>query len=162
SWNYTAANIPVRLEHSNLDTSFFSLSFDYIVGYSDFYFCLAPPKIIVNKTLVGTRVNDTENKRDQFEISIGNSASTIKTFTTSDKGSTIANGSSDVVSLVDGSSYTITERVMNGSTLGDIANYNATYTCNNATTGTSVTIPSEAMIYNLTTKTRSFSINNVG
>lgn len=159
SWKYTPAKSPVRLKHRNLDDSPFA---DHIVGYSDFYFCLAPPKIIVNKTLVGSRVNDTENKRDQFEISIGNSASTVKIFTTSDKGSTIANGSSDVVSLVDGSSYTITERVMNGSTLGDIANYNATYTCNNATTGTSVTIPSEAMIYNLTTKTRSFSINNVG
>lgn len=159
SWKYTPAKSPVRLKHRNLDDSPFA---DHIVGYSDFYFCLAPPKIIVNKTLVGSRVNDTENKRDQFEISIGNSASTVKIFTTSDKGSTIANGSSDVVSLVDGSSYTITERVMNGSTLGDIANYNATYTCNNATTGTSVTIPSEAMIYNLNTKTRSFSINNVG
>lgn len=159
SWKYTPAKSPVRLQHRNLDDSPFA---DHIVGYSDFYFCLAPPKIIVNKTLVGTRVNDTENKRDQFEISIGNSASTVKTFTTSDKGSTIANGSSDVVSLVDGSSYTITERVMNGSMLGDIANYNVTYTCNNATTGTPVTIPSEAMIYNPTTKTRSFSINNVG
>ncbi|MGP5338108.1 hypothetical protein [Psychrobacter maritimus] len=159
SWKYTPAKTPVRLQHRNLDDSPFA---DHIVGYSDFYFCLAPPKIIVNKTLVGIRVNDTDNKRDQFEISIGNSSSTVKTFTTSDKGSTIANGSSDVVGLVDGSSYTITERVMNGSTLGDIANYNATYTCNNATTGTPVTIPSDAMIYNPTTKTRSFSINNVG
>lgn len=159
SWKYTNAKTPVRLQHRNLDNSPFE---NHIVGYSDFYFCLAPPKIIVNKTLVGTRVNDTEDKRDQFEISIGNSSSTVKTFTTSDKGSTIANGSSDVVGLVDGSSYTITERVMNGSTLGDIANYNATYTCNNATTGTPVTIPSEVMIYNPTTKTRSFTINNVG
>ena len=159
SWKYTPAKNPVRLQHRNLDDSPFA---DHIVGYSDFYFCLAPPKIIVNKTLVGTRVNDTENKRDQFEISIGNSSSTVKTFTTLGTASSIANASSEVVSLVDGSSYTITERVMNGSTPGDIANYNATYTCNNATTGTPVTIPSEAMIYNPTTKTRSFKINDVG
>ena len=159
SWKYTPAKTPVRLKHRNLDDSPVA---DHIVGYSDFYFCLALPKIIVNKTLVGTRVNDTENKRDQFEISIGNSSSTVKTFTTLGTASSIANGSSEVVSLIDGSSYTITERVMNGNTLGDIANYNATYTCNNATTGTPVTIPSEAMIYNPTTKTRSFSINNVG
>lgn len=159
SWKYTPAKTPVRLQHRNLDDSPLA---DHIVGYSDFYFCLAPPKVIVNKTLVGTRVNDTENKRDQFEISIGNSSSTIKTFTTLGTASSIANVSSQVVSLVDSSSYTITERVMNGNTLGDIANYNATYTCNNATTGTPVTIPNEAMTYNPTTKTRSFSINNVG
>ena len=162
SWPYTNANSIVRLRHTNFDRGFLALPRNHIVGYSDFYFCLAPPKVIVNKTLVGTRVNDTENKRDQFEISIGNSSSTIKTFTTLGTSSSIANVSSEVVSLVNGSSYTITERVMNGNTLGDIANYNATYTCNNATTGTPVTIPNEAMTYNPTTKTRSFSINNVG
>lgn len=49
---------------------------------------------------------------------------------------------------------------MNGSTLGDIAKYNATYTCTNATTGSTTVMPTAAMTYNATAKTRSFRLAN--
>jgi len=157
SWNYKTANSILNLKHNN---TLNETSGAHAVGYSDFYFCLAPPKIIVKKALNGARVNDTADKRDQFEVNVNREATTLNSFTTTGSGATVTTGSSSAVSLAESTSYTITERVMNGTTLGDIANYNATYTCNNATTGSTTVMPTTAMTYNATDKTRSFTLSN--
>lgn len=153
TWGPKAASSPFSMTHSN---EFSQYNGAHVIGYSDFYFCLAPPKLTVRKALTGTRVNSN----DQFEISVTGGSIAANSFTTTGTGSTITNGTSATLSLVESTSYTITERVMNGTTLGDIANYSATYTCNNATTGSSTVMPTTAMTYNATTKTRSFTLAN--
>ena len=159
-WGYKSANTPFIVTHGNTYSGASSTEStgNHLMGYSDFYFCLAPPKIVVKKALNGTRVNDTEAKRDQFEIKVTGGSIASNSVTTTGTGTTITNGSSNVISLAESTTYTITERVMNGSTLGDIANYNATYTCTNATTN-GTTIPTTAMKYDATAKTRSFTIS---
>lgn len=157
TWGYNTTNTPLNLKHSN---TFTERNSPHAVGYSDFYFCLAPPKLVVKKQLSGTRVNDTEAKRDQFEIKVTGGELANNTLTTTGTGATITNGSSSALNLAESTTYTITERVMNGMTLGDIANYNATYTCSNATTGSTTVMPTADMSYDATAKTRSFTITN--
>ena len=154
NWNYTLADIALNLKHNNITSE---VNSPHGVGYSDFYFCLAPPKLIVNKALNGTRVKTN----DQFEIVISGGSVATNSFTTTGAGSTITNGTSTTLSLAENNTYTVTERAMNGTTLGEIANYNATYTCSNATTGSTTVMPMTAMSYNPTTKTRSFTLSNV-
>ncbi|WP_299187467.1 hypothetical protein [uncultured Psychrobacter sp.] len=157
SWNYNIANTPLSLKHNNTKRE---INGAHIVGYSDFYFCLAPPKLVVKKVLNGTRVNDSNAKRDQFEIKVTGGSVASNSFTTTGTGSTITSNSSNVINLAESTTYTITERVINGSMLGDIANYNATYTCTNATTGSTTVMPTAAMQYDAAAKTRSFTIAN--
>lgn len=157
TWSYNLANIALNLKHNN---ALSETSGAHAVGYSDFYFCLAPPKIIVNKQLAGNRVNNTTSNRDQFSITISRGTTTLKTFDTSGSDQTITNGSSGVVDLAENNTYTITERVINSQNNGDIANYNASYTCTNATTGSTTVIPSGAMTYNAAAKTRAFTLSN--
>ena len=157
TWSYKIANSTASLEHSNVKSENNS---PHAVGYSDFYFCLAPPKLVVKKALSGSRINDTTAKRDQFEIKVTGNSLAANSFTTAGTGKTITKGTSAVLSLAESTSYTITEQVKNGDTLGDIANYGATYTCNNATTGSTTVMPTTAMTYNATTKTRSFTLAN--
>ena len=161
SWSYTKANSDVRLKHSNIDTSGISFSTNYIVGYSDFYFCLAPPKVIIKTELKGERIQDSGDNRDQFQIKATGGSIESNSFTTTGTGKTIINDSSAVLSLVENESYTITERVMNGTTLGNIANYNTTYTCTNSTTGIALNFSSGTMNEDSTTKTRSFDLSNL-
>ena len=162
SWGYKVANSVLSLRHNN---TLNEISAPHAVGYSDFYFCLAPPKLIVEKVLNGTRVNDSSSKRDQFEIRVTGGAIAANSFTTIGEGTTTNNNSSVVLNLAENApnttlTYTITERVMNEKTLGDIANYDATYNCNNATTGSTTLMPTTAMTYNSTDKTRSFTLSN--
>ena len=158
TWGYKATNSPFSLVHNNIFTQYDA---PHAVAYSDFYFCMAPPKVVVNKQLTGNRVNDTASNRDQFAISINNGASVVSSFETSGSGQTITNGSSGAISLSDGISYTITEKITNSLNNGDAANYNSTYTCSNNTTGSSTVMPTAAMTYNAATKTRSFTLANV-
>ena len=153
NWDYTLADIAHNLKHKKLLSE---VNSPHGVGYSDFYFCLAPPKLIVKKALSGTRVNSN----DQFEIVVTGGSVAANSFTTAGTGSTITNGTSATLTLAENTSYTITERAMNGTALGDIANYNATYTCTNATTGSNTIMPTSAMTYNATAKTRSFTLAN--
>ena len=67
AWNYSIANTTLNLKHNNTLTQTNS---PHAIGYSDFYFCLAPPKLIVKKALTGTRFNDSDTKRDQFNIKV--------------------------------------------------------------------------------------------
>lgn len=162
-WGYKAASTPFVVTHGNTFTgaSTTTSTGDHLVGYSDFYFCLAPPKLIVKKELNGNRVNDTDAKRDQFEIKATGGSIAANSFTTTGNAAAITINSSVVLELSENTSYKITERVMNGTILGDIANYEATYVCNNATTGSTTVMPTTAMIYDATNKTRSFSLSNV-
>ncbi len=157
-WDAQAANTPFITTHGNnyASASTTTSTGDHVVGYSDFYFCLAPPKLIVKKALSSTRVNTN----DQFEIAVSGGSLAANSFTTTGTGSTITNGTSATITLADSTSYTITERVMNGTTLGDIANYSATYICSNATTGSTTSMPTSAMSYNASAKTRSFTLSN--
>lgn len=157
AWSYNIADVFLDLKHSNTLTQRNS---PHAIGYSDFYFCLAPPKIIVKKQLDGNRVNDANINRDQFSISINNGATSLKTFETTGSGQTVTNDNSGVVDLTTSTTYTITERVTNSQNNGDIANYNASYTCNNATTGSTTAMPTAAMTYNAAAKTRSFTLSN--
>ncbi len=157
AWSYNIADVFLNLKHSN---AFTQRNSPHAIGYSDFYFCLAPPKIIVKKQLDGNRVNDTNINRDQFSVSINNGTTSLKTFETTGSGQSVTNDNSGVVDLTTSTTYTITERVTNSQSNGDIANYNASYTCNNATTGSTTTMPTAAMTYNAAAKTRSFALSN--
>jgi len=160
SWGYKAANSPLNLKHNN---TLNETSGAHAVGYSDFYFCLAPPKLIVKKQLSGNRVNNSANNTDQFEISINRGTSTLGSYTTTGSNATVTNASSEAISLAENTSYTITEKVRNGTngtTLGEIANYTASYSCTNATTGSTTVMPTTAMTYDAAAKTRSFTLAN--
>lgn len=161
-WGYKAAGTPFTVSHGNTYSKADNADRGiHTVGYSDFYFCLAPPKLIVKKELEGTRINDAANNTDQFQISVTDGSSFTNSFTTTGSGSTINNGSSSVLELNDNTTYTITERVMNSSTLGDIGGYSATYTCTNATTNSTTVMPSDDMTYDSANQTRSFTLSNV-
>ncbi|PKH65998.1 hypothetical protein CXF61_03670 [Psychrobacter sp. 4Dc] len=131
SWNYSSANTPLQLAHNNF---FSNTAGTHTVGYSDFYFCLAPPKLIVKKALNGTRFGTD----DEFEIStrVDENLTLLNQFTTTGDGSTLGNSSSSVQNLKENTTYTISERVTNG---GSINNYNATYNCLNSSTGSNST-----------------------
>ena len=152
TWSYKSTNSLVSSEHINTKSEIDS---PHAVAYSDFYFCLAPPKVLIKKQLNGARVNDN----DQFEVKVTGGTVANNSFTTTGTGKTINNGNSSVISLAESTSYKITERVVNG-TIGDIANYNATYTCSNATTGSTTAMPTAAMTYDAAAKTRSFTLAN--
>ncbi len=159
SWGYKTANSVLGLRHNNTINQ---TSAPHAVAYSNFYFCLAPPKLIVKKALNGNRVNDTNTNPDQFEISINRGTTVVNAVTTTGSGSAVTNNDNrNAVSIAENTSYKITERVMNGTILGDIANYEATYVCNNATTGSTTVMPTTAMSYDATNKTRSFTLANV-
>ena len=156
SWSYTKANSQVRLKHSNIDTSGISFYTNYIVGYSDFYFCLAPPKIIVNKLLSGGRVDNDDQFRIELRQTDNNAL--VQGFTTRGSGSNLTDNTSTITTLRDGFSYTVSESIVNGK----LVDYNTTYTCSNATTGTDVIFNSGAMITNDTGTLRTFNISGVG
>lgn len=155
SWRYTAANDSVSLKHSNVRKDSIALNRNHIVGYSDFYFCLAPPKIIVNTLLDGKRVDDNDQFR--IELSQSSDAEVIEAFTTTGLGSNVTDNTT-ITTLKDGFDYTVSERIINGKLL----DYSTTYTCSNATTGSDVTFSSGPMKVNAEENFRTFSINNVG
>ena len=161
TWGYKTADSVVNLKHSNEKRE---TSGVHATGYSDFYFCLAPPKVLVKKVLAGNRINDTDTNRDQFELSINRGTTAVNTVTTTGSGSAVTNNNNrNAISIAENTSYTITEKVRNGAngtTLGEIANYNATYTCTNATTGSTTVMPTADMTYNAANKTRSFTLAN--
>lgn len=165
-WNYKPALTPFTITHGNTYSGANTTSSgNHIVGYSDFYFCLAPPKVVVKKALNGARIIDTGNNSDQFEISVNenttpqNTTPPLGSFKTTGSGATVTNDSSSAITLAEGKIYTITEQVKNGTTLGDITNYDATYTCTNATTGS--TIVTTPITYDASNKTRSFGLSGL-
>ena len=127
----------------------------------DSYCYTTPPKLTVTKVLSDDRINNKSSDRDQFEISIKEGTTTLNSFTTSGSGKTITpgTGTSGLVTLKENTLYTVTERLT--STSRNISNYNANYACTNATTGSTTVMPTGAMTYNTTDKTRSFTLLNV-
>ncbi|MDN5566751.1 MAG: hypothetical protein L0G25_08070 [Psychrobacter sp.] len=95
-----------------------------------------------------------------ISIEVTGGAIAANSFTTTGTGSAVNNNSSATLSLKENTSYTITERLSNSTTLADIANYNATYTCSNETTGSIVNVSSGSMAYNANNNTRSFALAN--
>lgn len=134
TWGRKLANSTFSLVHSNQYTQYDA---PHAVGYSDFYFCLSPPKLINQKILNGTRAQPS----DQFTIAT-TGGTVNNSFTTAGTGSTIDAGTnrSSVIALTSGTSatYTITESITNS---GSLTNYNTTYKCTNGSTSTS-TMPS--------------------
>lgn len=137
-WRYKSANTPMRLTHSNEAGRNAGNGTAHQVGYSDFYFCLAPPKLIVKKVLTGDRF-DT---KDQFKIDIkeGNSSTPLKSFTTEGTNDTFVTGKdrSELLQLEPGTTYNISESVVQG---GTNSNYTSSYSCNNSTASSSSTMP---------------------
>ncbi|WP_367110863.1 hypothetical protein [uncultured Psychrobacter sp.] len=150
TWNYNLADVLLNLKHKNILSQRNS---PHAIGYSDFYFCLAPPKLIVEKRLNGTRVASS----DQFQIQVTGGTIVTNSFTTTGTGSAISNGSNNpALKLAENTTYTVTERVING----DMGNYSANYSCSNATTGSTTVMPSGATVYNAAAGTRSFTLAN--
>lgn len=154
TWPYSTANSPVVLKHRNTRSDS-GLTDVHSLGYSDFYFCLAPPKIIVNKLLDGSRVDGD----DQFRIELRRTDNNtfVEAFTTSGSGAVISDNTTTVTTLTEGVNYTVTEQTINGNLL----DYQTTYTCSNATTGTDVVFSSGNMPVNEAGTRRTFAINNV-
>ncbi|MGP4787594.1 hypothetical protein ACTXGJ_00530 [Psychrobacter sp. 1Y11] len=155
AWGYTPANTEVVLEHGITETS---INSPHAVGYSDFYYCLAPPRIVLQKVLTGARVQTT----DQFSLQVtSNNTVPTNNFTTTGSGSTIDNNTTATAVAVDpNTTFTIVESVIGG---GDIINYDATYSCSNATTlsATDLSSASGSTVYNSSDNTRSFTLSNL-
>jgi len=159
-WGYKSALTPFAITHANpySEGATTTSAGGYVTGYSDFYFCLAPPKLVVKKVLGGNRVNDSVDSADQFEIKVTGDSLADNSFITTGNAATINNGTSDLLSLTESKTYTISERVINGS----VNNYSATYICNNATTGSTFTTTNgTATLNEETIPTRSFTLSNL-
>ena len=152
TWGYKPANTVVKLRHSNEKRE---TSGVHATGYSDFYFCLAPPKIIVNKLLDGSRVDGD----DQFRIELRRTDNNdfVEAFTTTGSNDVVTDNTTTVTTLTEGVNYTVSEQIINGNLL----DYQTTYTCSNATTGTDVVFSSGEMPVNADGTRRTFAINNV-
>lgn len=157
-WGSQSSNTPFVITHGNTYglASTTTSTGDHVMGYSDFYFCLAPPKLTVKKQLDGTRFNDSDTKRDQFNIKVAggkltpNTQGSTASFTTTGAGSTITNGSTVTpLELAPNITYTISENIINGNA----SNYNTSYACSNTTTDSATVMPSG--------NTSSFTLSNL-
>nr|WP_317199022.1 hypothetical protein [uncultured Psychrobacter sp.] len=153
TWGYNTANTPLNLKHIN---TFTERNSPHAIGYSDFYFCLAPPQIIVNKLLDGSRVDGD----DQFRIELRRTDNNafVQAFTTTGSDAVVTDNTTTITTLTEGVNYTVSEQIINGNLL----DYKTTYTCSNATTGTNVVFSSGEMPVNAASTRRTFAINNVG
>lgn len=125
TWGSANANTAFRGFHSNVATN--SSTATHRSSYGDFYFCIAPPKLTVEKVLNGSRVIST----DQFKVTT--TGGTINnSFTTTGTGSTLTAGvgldNSGTLTATTGVTYTIAETATSGS----LANYITSYNCTNA------------------------------
>jgi hypothetical protein len=137
TWGYKAANTPFSLAHSNVAAV--NNASAHASGYSDFYFCLAPPKVIFTKTLVGSRAAPT----DQFALSIAQTAApktVLKTFTTQGATDKITTGTetSGLVTLEPNKRYTLAETIVGG---GSLNSYTSQYSCRNQTLSSKTVLP---------------------
>ena len=135
-WGYKPANTMMTLIHKNLAAR--ESTSKHELGYSSFYYCLAPPKLIVKKVLTGDRVEND----DEFKIDIKQGATVLSSFTTAGDKAQITPGSeqSPLISLSmdNNPTFTITESVVNN---GSIANYKTSYKCVNSTTSSQSVMP---------------------
>ena len=147
TWGAKPANSTFSITHSNQYTNNNS---PHAVGYSDFYFCVTPPKLTTRKVLTGNRVETN----DQFTIATTTGTTPFNSFTTTGTGSSLTTNSVTATGLSTTATYTITETIANTDGKGNLANYNTSYACTNANSSSTTTMPSGSTTsFNLPTLT---------
>lgn len=147
TWGAKPANSIFSITHSNRYTQFNAA---HVVGYSDFYFCVTPPKLTTRKVLTGNRVETN----DQFTIATTTGTTPVSSFTTRGTGSSLTTNSITTTGLSTTATYTITETIANTDGKGNLANYNTSYACTNANSSSTTTMPSGSTTsFNLPTLT---------
>ena len=147
TWGAKSANSIFSITHSNQYTQ---LNSPHAVGYSDFYFCVTPPKLTTRKVLTGNRVETN----DQFTIATTTGTTPVSSFTTTGTGSSLTTNSVTATGLSTTATYTITETIANTDGKGNLANYNTSYACTNANSSSATTMPSGSTTsFNLPTLT---------
>ena len=147
TWGAKPANSTFSITHSNQYTNNNS---PHAVGYSDFYFCVTPPKLTTRKVLTGNRVETN----DQFTIATTTGTTPVSSFTTTGTGSSLTTNSITASGLSTTATYTIAETIANTDGKGDLANYNTSYACTNANSSSTTTMPSGSTTsFNLPTLT---------
>ena len=147
TWGAKPANSTFSITHSNQYTNNNS---PHAVGYSDFYFCVTPPKLTTRKVLTGNRVETN----DQFTIATTTGTTPVSSFTTRGTGSSLTTNSVTTTGLSTTATYTITETIANTDGKGNLANYNTSYACTNANSSSTTTMPSGSTTsFNLPTLT---------
>ena len=147
TWGAKSANSSFSITHSNQYTNNNSA---HAVGYSDFYFCVTPPKLTTRKVLTGNRVETN----DQFTIATTTGTTPVSSFTTRGTGSSLTTNSVTTTGLSTTATYTITETIANTDGKGNLANYNTSYACTNANSSSTTTMPSGSTTsFNLPTLT---------
>ena len=135
TWGAKSANSSFSITHSNQYTNDNS---PHAVGYSDFYFCVTPPKLTTIKVLTGNRVETN----DQFTIATTTGTTPVSSFTTTGTGSSLTTNSVTATGLSTTATYTIAETIANTDGKGNLANYNTSYACTNANSSSATTMPS--------------------
>lgn len=147
TWGAKSANSIFSITHSNQYTQ---LNSPHAVGYSDFYFCVTPPKLTTRKDLTGNRVETN----DQFTIATTTGTTPVSSFTTTGTGNSLTTNSITATGLSTTATYTITETIANTDGKGNLANYNTSYACTNANSSSATTMPSGSTTsFNLPTLT---------
>ena len=147
TWGAKSANSIFSITHSNQYTQ---LNSPHAVGYSDFYFCVTPPKLTTRKDLTGNRVETN----DQFTIATTTGTTPVSSFTTTGTGNSLTTNSITATGLSTTATYTITETIANTDGKGNLANYNTSYACTNANSSSTTTMPSGSTTsFNLPTLT---------
>lgn len=147
TWGAKPANSIFSITHSNRYTQFNVI---HVVGYSDFYFCVTPPKLTTRKVLTGNRVQTN----DQFTIATTTGTTPVSSFTTTGTGSSLTTNSITATGLSTTATYTIAETIANTDGKGNLANYNTSYACTNASSSSTTTMPSGSTTsFNLPTLT---------
>ena len=147
TWGAKPANSIFSITHSNRYTQFNAA---HAVGYSDFYFCVTPPKLTTRKVLTGNRVETN----DQFTIATTTGTTPVSSFTTTGTGSSLSSNSVTASGLSTTATYTIAETIANTDGKGNLANYNTSYACTNANSSSTTTMPSGSTTsFNLPTLT---------
>lgn len=147
TWGAKPANSIFSITHSNQYTQ---LNSPHVVGYSDFYFCVTPPKLTTRKDLTGNRVETN----DQFTIATTTGTTPVSSFTTTGTGNSLTTNSITATGLSTTATYTIAETIANTDGKGNLANYNTSYACTNANSSSTTTMPSGSTTsFNLPTLT---------
>ena len=147
TWGAKSANSIFSITHSNQYTQ---LNSPHVVGYSDFYFCVTPPKLTTRKVLTGNRVETN----DQFTIATTTGTTPVSSFTTTGTGNSLTTNSITATGLSTTATYTIAETIANTDGKGNLANYSTSYACTNANSSSTTTMPSGSTTsFNLPTLT---------
>lgn len=135
TWAAKSANSSFSITHSNQYTDYNTA---HAVGYSDFYFCVTPPKLTTRKVLTGNRVETN----DQFTIATTTGTTPVSSFTTTGTGNSLTTNSITATGLSTTATYTIAETIANTDGKGNLAKYNTSYACTNANSSSATTMPS--------------------